>query len=146
LLEAAEEPERVLALSELRPLNTFEAHEIRYFSGTATYRMTFELPQKIDDVFALDVGQVGDIAEVQVNGKNVGTCWHAPCRIELADAIRTGSNSLEIKVTNLWVNRLIGEAQPGAKRITKMDRPPYRKDAPLRPAGLIGPVTLLGGG
>lgn len=54
-----------------------------------------------------------------------------------------GANRLEIKVANLWVNRLIGDAKPGATKVTFVAAPTYRPDAPLRPAGLIGPVTLL---
>lgn len=62
----------------------------------------------------------------------------------LTPAIRRGANQLEIKVANLWVNRLIGDAQPGAAKITFTTGPAYSADAPLRPSGLLGPVRLIG--
>jgi hypothetical protein len=58
-------------------------------------------------------------------------------------ALKPGQNQLEVKVANLWVNRLIGDKQPGAEKITFTIAPTYKADAPLRPAGLIGPVKLL---
>lgn len=64
--------------------------------------------------------------------------------MEIGSALRRGTNKLEVRVANLWVNRLIGDAQPGAKKITWTPLPTYRADAPLRRSGLIGPVTLLG--
>lgn len=79
---------------------------------------------------------------MRVNGTLVGTTWHAPYRLDIGRAVKAGRNSLDIRVANLWVNRLIGDAQPGAARITWTSMPSYRADAPLRPSGLIGPVTL----
>jgi hypothetical protein len=90
----------------------------------------------------LDLGKVGDLAEVWVNGRQVGTVWHAPYRIDIGSAVKPGSNELEVRVANVWVNRLIGDAQPGATKITFTAAPTYKPDAPLRPSGLIGPVTL----
>ena len=90
----------------------------------------------------LDLGQVGDLAEVRVNGRMVGTVWHAPYRLDISAATRPGTNRIEVRVANVWVNRLIGDAQPGAKPITWTAMPSYKPDAPLRPAGLIGPVTI----
>jgi hypothetical protein len=78
-----------------------------------------------------------------VNGQLVGTAWHAPYRVDVSKAVHKGNNQLEIKVANLWVNRLIGDAQPGAKKVTFTTMPTYRADAPLRQSGLIGPVRLL---
>jgi hypothetical protein len=69
--------------------------------------------------------------------------WHAPYRIDLAPAAKPGANRLEIKVVNLWVNRLIGDAQPGATKVTFTTGPAYAPDAPLRPSGLLGPVRLV---
>jgi hypothetical protein len=70
--------------------------------------------------------------------------WHAPYRLDISRLTKPGTNRLEIKVANLWVNRLIGDAQPGAVKIAFVAAPTYRADAPLRPSGLIGPVILLG--
>jgi hypothetical protein len=62
-----------------------------------------------------------------------------------SSTLRPGRNVLEVRVANTWVNRLIGDAQPGAAKVTWTSLPTYRADAPLRPAGLIGPVVLLAG-
>ena len=51
--------------------------------------------------------------------------------------------SISIKVTNLWVNRLIGDEQPGAQKYTFTDFDPYNANSPLLPSGLLGPLRLL---
>jgi hypothetical protein len=78
-----------------------------------------------------------------VNGALIGTTWKVPRRVDVSRAVKAGSNELEVRVANLWVNRLIGDAQPDAKKITFTALPTYLPDAPLRSAGLIGPVRLL---
>jgi hypothetical protein len=117
---------------------------IRYFSGTASYRKRFEIPAAATrgGTLWLDLGAVGDLAEVLVNGRSVGVSWMPPHRIDITAAAKPGRNELEIRVTNLWVNRLIGDAQPGARPITFTTVRTYKPDAPLRPAGLMGPVVL----
>ncbi|MFD2138193.1 glycosylhydrolase-like jelly roll fold domain-containing protein [Novosphingobium resinovorum] len=119
---------------------------MRYFSGEAIYTRSFALPEgaRPGKSLLLDLGQVGDLAQVTVNGRDMGTLWHAPYRIDVGRALRKGANTIEVKVANLWVNRLIGDQQAGAKPITWTAMPTYRPDAPLRPSGLIGPVTLIG--
>jgi hypothetical protein len=132
-------------LPALQPLNENADPAIRYFSGEATYARSFALPKgvKPGQPLWLDLGAVGDIAEVKVNGRTVGYAWHKPFRVDLGKALRKGTNRLEVRVANLWVNRLIGDAQPGARKITWTATPTYKADAPLRPSGLIGPVRLL---
>ncbi|MBU6394159.1 MAG: glycoside hydrolase [Sphingomonadales bacterium] len=116
---------------------------VRYFSGTATYRQTLKVPAtKPGQRLILDLGEVRDLAEVLVNGKSAGLLWQPPYEADLTGLTKSGTNTLEIRVTNLWVNRLIGDAQPGAKPITFTTLKTYRADAPLRPSGLLGPVTL----
>ncbi len=116
---------------------------VRYFSGTATYQRTLKVPAiKASQRVILDLGDVRDLAEVTVNGKSAGVLWQPPYEADITALVRNGTNALEIRVTNLWVNRLIGDAQPGAKPITFTTMKTYRADAPLRPSGLIGPVTL----
>jgi hypothetical protein len=131
---------------KLQSLNTHSDAGIRYFSGVASYRRTFDLPRGTPRgaPLMLDLGTVGDVAEVRLNGKLVGTLWKAPYRVDIDNAVRGRRNELEIRVANLWVNRLIGDTQAGATRIAFTTVPTYRPDAPLRPSGLIGPVTLLG--
>ncbi|WP_313958585.1 glycosyl hydrolase [Novosphingobium sp. 9] len=117
---------------------------IKYFSGVATYSRRFTVPasHKAGTPLWLDLGQVGDLAAVRVNGVAVGTVWHAPYRLDIGKVVKAGANTLEVQVADTWVNRLIGDAQPGAKAITWTAMPTYRADAPLRPSGLIGPVRL----
>ncbi|MFM5908165.1 MAG: glycosyl hydrolase [Novosphingobium sp.] len=121
---------------------------IKYFSGMATYTRDFTTPKgwKVGQPLWLDLGQVGELAEVSINGKPAGAAWHPPYRVEIGSAVNKGKNRLEVRVANLWVNRLIGDKQPGATKITWVSGPTYKADAPLRPSGLIGPVRLLGQG
>jgi hypothetical protein len=92
----------------------------------------------------LDLGDVKNIAEITVNGKPLGVLWKAPFRVDVTGALKPGSNTLEIKVTNLWVNRLIGDQQPDVTtKYTYTAVQFYRADSPLLPSGLIGPVQLI---
>ena len=120
---------------------------VKYFSGTATYAKEIQaLPAwfKPGVRVVLDLGRVREIAEVSVNGKAVGgILWKAPFDADVTAALKPGANRLEIKVTNLWPNRMIGDLQPSAtKRYTFTDYKPYTKDSPLLESGLLGPVTL----
>ena len=117
---------------------------VKYFSGLSTWTSTFDAPGEWTSgaPLRLDLGRVGDVAEVRVNGEMVGTVWKAPWTLDIAPATRSGSNTIEVRVANLWVNRLIGDKQPGATKVAFVTIPTYRADAPLRPSGLIGPVTL----
>lgn len=86
---------------------------VRYFSGTATYKKQVVVPQEYlakGQSLELDIGKVCVMAEVIVNGKNIGVLWKEPFRINLGDAIKEGENEIQIRVTNLWPNRLIGDA------------------------------------
>jgi hypothetical protein len=120
---------------------------VKYFSGTGTYVKT--VPASADWFKAggklwLDLGDVKNIAEVAVNGKPLGILWKAPFRVDVTSAMKPGVNTLEIKVTNLWVNRLIGDQQADAtKKYTYTAVQFYRADSPLLPSGLIGPVQFV---
>jgi hypothetical protein len=120
---------------------------IKYFSGTAIYTQTVQVPDGAiskDKQLILDLGDVKNLAEVTVNGKSLGVIWKKPFRINVTDALVSGDNKLEIKVINLWVNRLIGDMQPDAKqKITYTTMPFYKADSPLQPSGLLGPVRLV---
>jgi hypothetical protein len=118
---------------------------IRYFSGTATYHSHFQSPTAGSSRIFLNLGVVHELAEIKLNGKSLGIIWTAPWSLDITDAVRPGDNTLEVAVTNLWVNRLIGDQQPGDHpRYTSTTFPTYLPDAPLRESGLIGPVTLEG--
>lgn len=118
---------------------------IRYFSGTATYTTTFSAPREWlakNASIRLDLGDVKNIAEVAVNGKAVGVAWKAPFVVDVTNAVKAGSNRLEVKVANLWPNRMIGDKQPGAQQIAYATFDPFKADSPLLPSGLLGPVVL----
>jgi hypothetical protein len=97
---------------------------VRYFSGTAVYRKTFEwsgtgiLPvsasakrstPKMAVPLFLELGEFKGIAEVHLNGRNLGTVWCAPWQVDITDALKPGQNALEIRMANCWPNRLIGD-------------------------------------
>ena len=140
-----------VTLPALQPLNENPTPGIRYFSGLATYSKDFTTPKgwTAGQPLWLNLGEAREVAQVLLNGKDIGTPWHAPYRVDLSAAAKPGKNHLEIRVANLWINRLIGDAQPemqkpGAPKITFTALPTYAPTAPLRPSGLIGPVTLEG--
>lgn len=120
---------------------------VKYFSGTATYTKDIDASAdwfKPGNKLWLDLGDVKNIAEVTVNGKPLGILWESPFRVDVTSALKPGSNALEIKVTNLWVNRLIGDQQPdAAKKYTYTAVQFYHADSPLLPSGLIGPVQFV---
>jgi hypothetical protein len=143
---------------------------VRYFSGTATYSRKIDIPAdriakniRLD----LDLGDVQVIAEVSLNGIDLGTLWKPPFRVDVTRAMKAGENRLEVKVVNLWINRMIGDEHlPEDSRRTlegnlsewppwlKENKPSptgrftftswrlWPKEAPLVPSGLLGPVTL----
>ncbi|HKO18104.1 MAG TPA: glycosyl hydrolase [Acidobacteriaceae bacterium] len=126
---------------------------VKYFSGTATYTRTLQVPaawlhngQRI----WIDLGKVGDLAEVKVNGKDEGITWAPPYRVDITNALKTGMNKLEIAVTNEWSNRLIGDRLlPVEKRILAQPGggpgllPGYGASQVPADSGLLGDVTLV---
>jgi hypothetical protein len=120
---------------------------VKYFSGTGTYSTTIRAPAEWFKTGStqlwLDLGDVQNLAEVTVNGKSLGIVWHAPFRVNVTDTLKTGTNEININVTNAWVNRLIGDQQPDATvKYTFTDVRPYKANSPLLPSGLLGPVRL----
>jgi hypothetical protein len=141
---------------------------IKFFSGIATYRKSIEIPEswaKQKRVF-LELGDLAEIAEVTLNGKRLGLTWLPPYRLEISEAMKPGTNQLEIRVANLWANRLNGDSLlPEAKRFTRSNldriqtdptsdssygrvpggptRPVYTELPPLMKSGLFGPVRLI---
>lgn len=137
---------------------------IRYYSGTATYRTTFDINEfdKKAPLY-LDLGTVGNIALVKLNGKDLGIVWTAPWQIDISGIVKKTGNNLEIEVVNLWVNRFIGDERlpyDGVKdgkfpdwllnntprtsgRITFTTVRYYKQDSPLLESGLLGPVKVI---
>jgi hypothetical protein len=119
---------------------------VKYFSGVGTYTKTIDAsPEwfKNGDRMWIDLGDVKNLAVVSVNGRDLGQTWHAPYRVDATSALKPGSNEITIKVVNAWVNRLIGDQQPGAQQYTFADVKPYKANSPLLPSGLLGPVVIL---
>jgi hypothetical protein len=143
---------------------------VKYFSGTATYTKTLNVPPAMlgnERRVYLDLGKVRVMAQVKLNGKDFGILWKPPFRVDITEAAKPGENALEVEVVNLWVNRLIGDEQlpedsernpdgtlkewpqwlsegkpSPTSRHTFTTWRLWRKDAPLQESGLLGPVTL----
>ena len=140
---------------------------IKYYSGTASYQTKFIYkPTATPTKTWLDLGKVAVMAEVKLNGKDLGILWKPPYRVDVTDALQPGENTLEIKVVNLLINRQIGDEQlpddrsPSAAtlkawpqwvqegkpsptgRFTFSNYRLWKKDDPLAESGLLGPVTI----
>lgn len=120
---------------------------IKYFSGTATYAKNISVKKEWiaqNKRLLLDLGDVKNLAEVTVNGQPAGIVWKHPFIIDITGLLKNGKNSVDIKVANLWVNRLIGDTQPGiSEKITYTTMPFYKADSKLLPSGLLGPVKII---
>ena len=146
---------------------------VKYYSGSAVYRTTFDWQAsgsgeaKISQVYQLDLGKVAVMAEVTLNGQNLGILWKPPFRADVTKVLKTGRNTLEVNVVNLWINRMIGDEQlpedsdrnangtlkawpewveagkpSPTGRYTFTTWRLWAKDAPLVESGLLGPVIL----
>jgi len=143
---------------------------VKYFSGTATYTKSFDVPAAmlgVDRRVCLDLGDVAVMAEVQLNGQAFDVLWKKPFVLDVTKATRPGANTLEVRVVNLWINRMIGDEQlpddsPRQDGITLKQWPDWllagkpsptgrytftshrlwKKDDPLAVSGLLGPVRL----
>jgi hypothetical protein len=137
------------ATAEFPRLISWSDHEdqgIRYFSGHATYHNQITVPPTLlgpDRRLLLNLGGVEVIAEVKVNGKDCGILWHAPYEVDVTEVLQAGTNELEIRVVNLWPNRIIGDLRnPAAKPFTYCQMQLYSATDALLPSGLLGPVEL----
>jgi hypothetical protein len=119
---------------------------IKFYSGTAIYRKTFTMSAASNNgrQLILDLGEVREVAEVRLNGQDLGVVWSKPARVNITSALKAGVNELEVSVVNLWPNRLIGDAGlPPEKRVTETNMRKFVSKSPLLPSGLLGPVQLL---
>lgn len=159
-----------ISSNKLISWSEFTKDAIRYFSGTATYTKEFTVSKKLmkgNNSFELDLGSVKEIAEVIINGQNLGVLWKPPFRVNMDKALKPGVNTIELRVTNLWPNRLIGDEQlpldyerKGNRikqwpdwLINETARPTQRttfaaykhwgKKSELLPSGLLGPVRIV---
>jgi hypothetical protein len=167
-----------IELPALKSLSESDDAQVRYFSGTATYRTTVNVDAALlgaSKRVELDLGDVRDLVTVRVNGKNIGVLWHPPFACDITSALQPGANTLELGVANTWHNRLVGDEQfppdfefgtdrgvdkgralkaypdwfvknqprPETNRFAFVNWFYHRKDTPLIPSGLIGPVQLI---
>lgn len=137
-------PEKPVVFNSLDDWSLSTNEKIKYYSGTAIYKTTFEL----DDIpenkeLFLNLGDVKVMAKVKLNGENVGGTWMAPFRLNATNNLRKGTNELEVEVVNLWRNYLIKDSQlPENERYTWHLVDDIQKGEKLQPSGLLGPVTI----
>ena len=134
---------------ELKSLTESDEANVKYFSGTATYKNSFNLTKKnLPAALCIDLGQVGQMADVYINGEHVDFLWKAPYVVKFEGKLKPGKNTIEVKVVNTWMNRLIGDGQPGVEGHSFSPVPFYgvrsitQNPGTLAPSGLIGPVRL----
>jgi len=168
---ATYDPPCPIVLDRLMSLSEHPLADVRYFSGSATYRTRLECTRAADERMVLDLGDVKNIADVAVNGRKYPVLWRPPFRVDVTDAIEEGSTTvdLSVRVVNLWVNRLIGDEglPPDVKWrgeglaeipdwVKRGEKSPtgrhtfttwhhWKKGDPLPQSGLMGPVRLLVG-
>lgn len=137
--------------------------DLKYFSGTATYKATVKLDAVPTGCASISLGKLPTgVAHVFVNGTDCGTVWCHPWEAEIpAGTLKAGENTIEIRYTNNWTNRLIGDCllEPGERVTTSClqyikegRRKPngkylnpysgYSGSDALQPSGLLGPVVV----
>ena len=136
-------PDRI----QLPKLMSWTEHEnvgVRHYSGAAVYMKEFEMPElRRGERVMLDLGEVQVLASVKLNDRGMGVLWKPPYAVDVADALKPGHNRLEVRVVNVWVNRLIADAAlPPEQRLTWASWNPFRPGDALLPSGLLGPVQL----
>jgi hypothetical protein len=156
---------------KLRDWSKRSEEGIKYYSGAATYRTTFDLgAQAMKQPHAhwyLNLGKVAVMGEVRINGQDLGIVWKSPYRLDVTKALKEGENVLEVKVVNLWINRQIGDEQlpddcdrnadgtlkrwpkwlqegkpSPTGRYTFSSWKLWKKNDSLQESGLLGPVVL----
>lgn len=117
---------------------------IRYYSGTASYQKKFNVePISNNEDITIDLGSLTSMAKVYINGQYAGGAWTYPYQVNITPFIKEGENTLEVKVVNNWMNRIIGDMNlPESDRTTWCFVNPYNKNSILQPSGLFGPVRV----
>jgi hypothetical protein len=137
-------PEKPVVFNDLSDWTDQSDPGIKHYSGKATYRKAFDVPEDFQKVkrLRLNLGVVKNVAEVRLNGRNLGVVWAEPFSVDITDAVEPAGNKLEVDVINLWPNRLIFDAGlPAEKRLSRTNIT-MDPNAPLLDSGLLGPVTL----
>lgn len=134
-----------ISLEALGSLTEQSDPGVRYFSGAATYEKTLVVPKawlRRKTRLILDLGDVREFATVTLNGKALPVLWKPPFSVDITDQARPGANQLSVRVVNFWANRMIGDLQPGARKLTFAPIQPFEPASPLSLSGLLGPVVL----
>ena len=137
-------PEKPVEFPELIDWTEHPNSGIRYYSGTAVYRLEFDAPKgyDVDKPVTIDLCDLRDLAQVTLNGEDVGVAWTPPYAVK-APRLKARGNVLDVSVVNLWMNRLIRDAElPPSEQLTKTNKNPFKADHRLSRSGLYGPVTL----
>ncbi len=137
-------PKEIINTNKLFDWSTSDNNQIKYYSGTVVYKKDFAWKGKTNEKFWLDLGTIANIAEVTINGVNCGTIWTFPYKTDISEALKKGKNTIQIKITNTWANRLIGDEKlPKEERLTWTTAPFRLQEGILLKAGLLGPVTIV---
>lgn len=137
-------PQKPVIFNHLIDWTKSSEDDIKYYSGTAVYHHHFywDKMNNHQQIF-LDLGKMIAVTKVKVNGIAVGGVWTYPYQVDITRALKKGDNTLEISVTNNWMNRIIGDLHlPKSERKTWLTFNPYKEGDPLQPSGLMGPVVL----
>jgi len=137
-------PAKPVSFNTLTDWSVNANDSVKYYSGSAWYNNSVDMAalSKGETAF-IDLGMVKGIAKVKVNGIDLGGAWTAPYKVNITKALKPGKNSIEIKVVNTWVNRLIGDSKlPQAERKTWTSTNPYTPESKLEESGLLGPVRV----
>jgi hypothetical protein len=156
-------PEHI-RFDRLQDWSKHENRGVKYYSGTATYSRTFDLPEGLDPSgnYSIDLGKAFEMARVSLNGEMLGIAWTSPWRVPVGGVLQAKANVLTIEVANSWENRLIGDDTPEDRDVRTVQwesgllaGEPYETGrytfstieegelADLQPSGLIGPVRLM---
>ncbi len=144
-------PENASQVALERLVSWTELPGLAHYSGRGLYTVEFEAEPHVasrgQEVW-LELGDVREIAEVALNGSAVGVTWKRPHAIEIGKALRPGRNCLEVVVTNLLINRVLGQPDPdytelNARYGARFGPPREKELAQPVPSGLLGPVRLV---
>ena len=145
--EGSDAPEKI-KMQDLTLLSDNSDAKVKYFSGTALYSNTFHITKDVlkeGIPILIDLGDVKDMAEIEINGHNVGFVWKAPFRLDITEYLNPGANKIVIKVTNQWTNRIVGDLDlPSEEKVIDYEVPlMLRGYLKLQESGLKGPVKII---
>ena len=136
-------PKEKISIHNLSDWTTWPNKKAKYYSGSVTYKTSFVLETIPKGDIFINLGDIGVMAEIKINGKNIGGVWISPFRLNTEDLLESGENYLEVKVVNVWRNRIIGDKRlPPNKQFTWTVFDDASENELLQPSGLLGPVTF----